>query len=44
MHQNEEINVQLAAKLKNGLEKGASPFKAYLTDLYANINMESEYA
>ena len=43
MHQNGEINIQLDANDKNGFEKQSPNFKAYLTDLYANIDMDYSY-
>ena len=43
MHQNGEINIQLHAKTKDEMEKGMSSFEVYLTDLYANIDMDYSY-
>ena len=43
MHHNGEIHVQLLAKMEDGVEEQDSPFKAYLTDLYANIDMLYSY-
>jgi len=43
MHQNGEINIQLDANDKAGFEKQSPYFKAYLTDLYANIDMDYSY-
>jgi len=43
MHQNGEINIQLNAKDKNGFDKESPHFKSYLTDLYANIDMDYSY-
>ena len=43
MHQNGELNVQLDAKVKNDLEKPVPSFKTYLTDLYANIDLDYSY-
>jgi hypothetical protein len=43
MHQNGEVNIQLDANDKTE-DKNQSPnFKAYLTDLYANIEMDYSY-
>ena len=41
MHQNGEINIQINSKSKN--EEEAVFFNVYLTDLYANINMDYSY-
>ena len=41
MHQNGEINIQIDSKIKN--EEEATSFSVYLTDLYANINMDYSY-
>ena len=43
MHQNGEINIQLDANDNAGFEKQSPYFKAYLTDLYANIDMDYSY-
>ena len=43
MHQNGEINVQLDSKIINETDKGIPLFKGYLTDLYANIDMDYSY-
>ena len=43
MHQNGEINVQLDSKIINETDKGIPSFKGYLTDLYANIDMDYSY-
>jgi len=43
MHQNGEINVKLDAKIKNKLEKQVPSFKAYLTDLYSNTELDYSY-
>jgi hypothetical protein len=42
MHQNGEIVLQLDSKIKNK-EKGISSFNVYLTDLYANVDMDFSY-
>ena len=43
MHQNGEINIQLDSKIKNDEEEETTSFSVYLTDLYANINMDYSY-
>lgn len=43
MHQNGEINIKLDAKDTDDFEKQAPNFKAYLTDLYANIDLDYSY-
>ena len=42
MHQNGEIHIELEAKTKDALEAQPS-FKVYLTDLYANIDLDYSY-
>ena len=43
MQQNGEINIQLDSKIKNEKEGETTSFSVYLTDLYANINMDYSY-
>lgn len=43
MHQNGEINIKLEANNKASVEKQNQHFKAYLTDLYANIDLAYSY-
>jgi hypothetical protein len=43
MHQNGEINILLDAKVKNESEEQVPSFKAYLTDLYSNIELDYSY-
>jgi len=42
MHQNGEINIQIDSKTSNKTETATS-FNVYLTDLYANIDMDYSY-
>jgi hypothetical protein len=42
MHQNGEINIQLDSKINNK-GKGITSFNVYLTDLYANVDMDYSY-
>jgi len=42
MHQNGEINIQIDSKLNNKTET-APRFNVYLTDLYANVDMDYSY-
>ena len=42
MHQNGEINIQIDSKIKNKTETTPS-FNMYLTDLYANVEMDYSY-
>ena len=42
MHQNGQINIEVDSKIKNKTETQPS-FNAYLTDLYANIDMDYSY-
>ena len=43
MHQNGEIKLQLNSEIKNEIEGEIPHFKVYLTDLYANIDMDYSY-
>ena len=43
MHQNGEINIKLNANDIPGVENQNPHFKAYLTDLYANIDLDYSY-
>ncbi len=42
MHQNGEINIQIDSKTNNKMETPAS-YNVYLTDLYANVDMDYSY-
>jgi hypothetical protein len=42
MHQNGEINIQIDSKINNKTETAPS-FNAYMTDLYANVDMDYTY-
>jgi len=42
MHQNGEINIQIDSKINNKTETTPS-FNVYLTDLYANVDMDYSY-
>jgi hypothetical protein len=43
MHQNGEINIKLEANNKSSVENQNPHFKAHLTDLYANIDLDYSY-